>query len=95
MSELSANTYSWAGEGSLSGGGGDSFGVTAAFFGSTLEKNLRIPSFCCSCRLLSSSDGTEERPEESVSDIVALLRGCCKSFQESTLEGEMRLKCRM
>jgi hypothetical protein len=76
MSGLSANTYSWGGDGSLFARGGD-FGALGAAPGlGAFEKNLRIPSFLVNCRSLSSSEGTEESADDSLSDILARLLRC-------------------
>jgi hypothetical protein len=45
MSGLSASTYSWGGEGSRFGRGGDASTAGASVGLGTLEKNLRIPFF--------------------------------------------------
>jgi hypothetical protein len=80
MSGLSANTYSWGGDASLLGRGGDSILVAGAGLGA-LEKNLRIPSFLDNWRSSSSSDGTDERSEDSSPDMVGVCVGRC-SFCE-------------
>jgi len=66
MSGLSARLGTCSGEGSrLRRGGGEiSTRGTASDLG-TLEKNLRMPSFFFNCRSISSSDGADERSEES------------------------------
>jgi len=77
ISGLSAKVYSCSGEGSrfLRGGGEISTRGTVPDFG-TLEKNLRMPSFFFNCRSISSSDGADDRSEES--DIF----GCgCRTFR--------------
>jgi hypothetical protein len=71
ISGLSANTYSWGGEGSLSGGGGE-VGWGAGAAGTAFEKNRKMPSFFTKSRLLSSSDGTDESSEDSSEDMALL-----------------------
>jgi len=72
MSGLSANTYSWSGEGSRFGRGGDlGTGGAAPGFGA-FEKNLRMPFFLVNCKV-SSSEGTEDSSEESSSLMVVEL----------------------
>jgi len=73
MSGLSANTYSWSGEGSRFGRGGDlgTGGAAAPGFG-VFEKNLRMPFFLVNCKV-SSSEGTEDSSEESSSLMVVEL----------------------
>jgi hypothetical protein len=72
MSGLSANTYSWGGEGSRLGRGGEASTLGLLVGRGALEKNLRIPSFFVNRRLVSSSEGTEDKSEES-SDIMLLV----------------------
>jgi hypothetical protein len=66
ISGLSARVDICSGEGSrLRRGGGDiSTRGTASDLG-TFEKNLRIPSFFFNCRSISSSDGADDKSEES------------------------------
>lgn len=71
-SGLSARTYSCGGEGSLFGRGGEASTLAWGALRGALEKNFRIPSFFANWRLVSSSDGTEERSEES-SDILEVV----------------------
>lgn len=79
ISGLSARMNSCGGEASLSGGGGESSFEATFFLGLlalvslTLEKKRSIPPLFFSCRSVSSSDGAEERSDES--DMVA---GCEK-----------------
>jgi len=73
MSGLSASTYSWGGDGSLLRGGVEALRGWVEGLG-TFGKNLRIPSFFCNCRSVSTSDGTEERSELSSSDMVVVVR---------------------
>lgn len=72
MSGLSASTYSWGGEGSRFGRGGDASTLDSELGRGALEKNFRIPSFLVNWRLVSSSDGTEDRSEES-SELMLLV----------------------
>jgi hypothetical protein len=65
ISGLSASTYSWGGEGSRFGRGGDASTLDSELGRGALEKNFRIPSFFVNWRFVSSSDGTEDRSEES------------------------------
>lgn len=64
-SGLSARTYSCGGESSLFGRGGEASTLAWGALRGALEKNLRIPSFLDNWRSVSSSDGREERSEES------------------------------
>lgn len=73
ISGLSAKTYSCGGDGSLFGRGGDASTLRAADGFGAFEKNLRIPSFSVGGSL-SSSDGTEDRSEESSEEAMMWLR---------------------
>ena len=66
---MSANTYSWGGEGSLLRLGGEEI-LGSALDAGAFEKNLRMPSLLLNWRSISSSEGTEERSEESSVDML-------------------------
>lgn len=75
MSGLSANTYSWGGDGSRFRGGGDgSFGAMSSL--GTLEKNLSIP-FISPGSSDSDSEGgggeRDEREDKSEASSLAIL----------------------
>jgi hypothetical protein len=73
MSGLSARTYSWGGEGSRFGRGGEASLTFDAAGGGALGKNFNIPSFLVNWRLLSSSEGTEDSSEESSELILVVV----------------------
>ena len=74
MSGLSARQKTWSGEGSrfLRGWGTSTATLDGVGLGAAFEKNLRIPSFCVNSRSCSTSEGAEDKSEES--DILV---GCC------------------
>ena len=54
--------------------------------GGTFVKNLRMPSFLVNCRLVSSSDGTEESSEDSSELMLVvgwlLVVWCCHFWKD-------------
>jgi hypothetical protein len=54
--------------------------------GGTFAKNLRMPSFLVNCRLVSSSDGTEESSEDS-SELMLVVGVVVGGLVLSLLEG--------
>jgi hypothetical protein len=55
--------------------------------GGTFVKNLRMPSFLVNCRLVSSSDGTEESSEDSSELMLVVVRWllvvwCCHFWKD-------------
>jgi hypothetical protein len=70
---LSARTYSWGGEGSRFGRGGEVSFTFDEEGGEAFEKNFNIPSFLVNWRVLSSSEGTEDNSEDSSELILVLV----------------------